>query len=196
MKTSADMIKRSSREGEQNHELAQFMMEEIDRLNRVVTRLLDFARPSTPKMEPCDVHDVMERALALVGPQHRLQDLEITREYASDLPRILGDREQLCQVFLNLIINAAQAMLGKGRLALAVSREGEDSVSASVSDTGPGIDAAILDNIFDPFFTTKEGGSGLGLAIVYRIVEAHKGRVAVKSTPGKGTTFTVVLPTA
>jgi signal transduction histidine kinase len=87
-------------------------------------------------------------------------------------------------------------MLGKGRLALAVSREGEDSVSASVSDTGPGIDAAILDNIFDPFFTTKEGGSGLGLAIVYRIVEAHKGRVAVKSTPGKGTTFTVVLPTA
>jgi signal transduction histidine kinase len=147
-------------------------------------------------MEPCDVHDVMERALALVGPQHRLQDLEITREYASDLPRILGDREQLCQVFLNLIINAAQAMLGKGRLALAVSREGEDSVSASVSDTGPGIDAAILDNIFDPFFTTKEGGSGLGLAIVYRIVEAHKGRVAVKSTPGKGTTFTVVLPTA
>ena len=196
MKTSADMIKRSSREGEQNYELAGFMMEEVDRLNRVVTRLLDFARPSAPKSEPCELGETLDRALALVGPQHRLQDLEISRDYAKEIPRARGDREQLCQVFLNLILNAVQSMAGGGRLSLATGEGEGETVFASVGDTGGGIDGKNLDHIFDQFFTTKDGGSGLGLAIVYRIVEAHKGRVEVNSAPGKGTTFTVVLPAA
>jgi len=194
MKTSADMIKRSCREGEQNYELAGFLIEEVDRLNRVVTRLLDFAKPSTPNIESCEINDIVDRALALVGPQHRLQDLELVREYTHGLARVPGDREQLCQVFLNLIINAVQAMPGGGRLALATGMDGGETVWASVADTGGGIDERIVDSIFDPFFTTKEDGSGLGLAIAYRIVESHGGRLEVKSNPGKGTTFTVVLP--
>ena len=196
MKTSADMIKRSFREGEQNYELAGFLIEEVDRLNRVVTRLLNFAKPSKPNIEPCEVNGIMDRALALVGPQHRLQDLEVVREYTHDLPRVPGDREQLCQVFLNLIINAIQAMPKSGRLTLATGTEGGEAVWAGVTDTGEGIDERIVDSIFDPFFTTKDGGSGLGLAIAYRIVESHGGRLEVESNPGKGTAFTVMLPVA
>ena len=196
MKASADMIKRSSREGEQNHELAGFMMEEVDRLNRVVTRLLDFARPSAPKSAPCELAEIVERALALMGPQHRLQDIDIVRAHAQGIPPARGDREQLCQVFLNLILNAVQAMSGKGTISLATGAGEGETVFASVGDSGSGIDGKDLDHIFDPFFSTKESGAGLGLAIVYRIVEAHKGRIEVNSTPGKGTTFTVTLPAA
>lgn len=196
MKTSADMIRRNSRDGEQNRELAEFMIEEVDRLNRVVTRLLDFARPQAPKIEPCEVAAVMERALALVGPQYRLQDFEIVKEYAGGIQMARGDHEQLCQVFLNLIINAAQAMPAGGRLTLSSGAGDGEGVWASVGDTGAGIDDRIMESIFDPFFTTKEDGSGLGLAIAYRIVESHKGRLDVKSAPGKGTTFTITLPAA
>ncbi|MCX6339238.1 MAG: ATP-binding protein [Candidatus Aureabacteria bacterium] len=196
MKTSADMIKRSCQEGEQNYELAGFLIEEVDRLNRVVTRLLNFAKPSKPNIEPCGINDIMDRALALVGPQHRLQDMEVVREYTHDLPGVPGDREQLCQVFLNLIINAIQAMPKHGRLTLATGMDEGEAVWAGVTDTGEGIDARIVDSIFDPFFTTKDDGSGLGLAIAYRIVESHGGRLEVKSNPGKGTTFAVVLPVA
>lgn len=196
MKTSADMIKRNSREGEQNHELAEFMMEEVDRLNRVVTQLLDFARPSTPNIEPCGMNSIFDRALALVGPQHRIQDIHIVRNYAAVLPPLAADREQLCQVFLNLIINAVQAMDGSGSLTLATGKGEGETVWASVSDTGKGIDTEVLSTIFDPFFTTKEKGSGLGLTIAYRIVETHRGRLDVKSAPGKGTTVTVVIPAA
>lgn len=196
MKTSADMIKRNSRQGEQNYELADFLMEEVDRLNRVVTQLLTFARPSVPNIEPCSLGDILDRALALVGPQHRLHDLEVVKHYAGNLPAVAGDREQLCQVFLNLIINAAQAMDGRGSLTLSTGTGEGDTVWAGVSDTGRGIDAKILNNIFDPFFSTKEEGSGLGLTIAYRIVEAHKGRLDVKSTPGKGTTVTLSLAVA
>ncbi|MDD5557221.1 MAG: ATP-binding protein [bacterium] len=196
MKTSADMIRRGSRDGEQNFELAQFMVEEIERLNRVVTRLLEFARPSAPKVESCDLHEILDRALALVGPQHRLGNLEIARDYAAGLPHIPGDREQLCQLFLNLIINAAQAMPGGGRLTLSTGFEGTGAVRVGVADTGEGIDEKILDNIFDPFFSTKEDGSGLGLAIAFRIAEAHRGRIEARSTRGEGTVFTVILPAA
>jgi PAS domain S-box-containing protein len=196
MKASADMIRRGSREGEQNWELAGFLMEEVDRLNRVVTRLLDFARPSAPRSAPCDLAEILERALALVGPQHRLQDVEVDRAYAPGVPRVRGDGEQLCQVFLNLILNAVQAMSGKGRLSLSTGAGEGETVVASVGDSGGGIAGKDLAQIFDPFFSTKEGGAGLGLAIVYRIVEAHKGRIEVNSTPGKGTTFTVTLPVA
>ncbi|MEJ2745501.1 MAG: ATP-binding protein, partial [bacterium] len=196
MKTSADMIKRNFREGEQNYELAGFLMEEVDRLDRVVTRLLDFAKPSAPNVAPCDVGDIMDRALALAGPQHRVQSLDVVKNYTKELPKVSGDREQLCQVFLNLIINAIQSMPKGGRLTLSTGMDGGETVWAGVADTGEGIDGRIVDNIFDPFFTTKANGSGLGLAIAYRIVDGHEGRLEVKSDKGKGTTFTVVLPTA
>ncbi len=194
MKTSADMIKRSFNAGEQNYELAGFLIEEVDRLNRVVTRLLDFAKPSVPNVAPCDIGEIMDRALALAGPQHRVQNLEVVKNYTHGLPKAPVDREQICQVFLNLIINAIQAMPKGGRLTLSTGMDGGETVWAGVADTGEGIDESIVDNIFDPFFTTKASGSGLGLAIAYRIVEGHEGRLEVKSDHGKGTAFTVVLP--
>jgi len=196
MKTSADMIRRNSRRGEQNHELAGFMMEEVERLDRVVTQLLDFAKPSMLNVKPCGINDVLDRALALVAPQYRLHDLRVVRKYGNDLPAIAGDKEQLCQVFLNLVINAAQAMEGGGTLTLETGHGDGETVWAGVSDTGGGIDPSILNNIFDPFFSTKEKGSGLGLTIGYRIVESHRGKMEVKSAPGKGTTVTVSIPTA
>ncbi|MCX6356676.1 MAG: ATP-binding protein, partial [Candidatus Aureabacteria bacterium] len=194
MKTSADMIRRNAPEGGENRQLAEFLIEEVDRLNRVVTRLLDFAKPSMADIAPCDVHDVLDRALALAGPPHWIREAGVVRLYDRALPPVAGDRGQLCQVFLNLILNAVQAMDGEGSLTLATARGDGKTVTVRISDTGKGIDEKILPNIFDPFFTTRESGSGLGLAVAYRIIEAHKGRIEVASAPGKGTTVTVSLP--
>ena len=194
IKTSADIIKRNSRGEEQNLEMSEFIIDEVDRLNRVVSRLINFAKPSKLRTQDCDLNDTLEKSIALVSPQYRLQDMKIAKKYAKDIPKVNADPEQLCQVFLNLVINAAQAMPGGGRLSITTGSRNEETVFASISDSGQGIDRKILSNIFDPFFSTKEEGSGLGLAIVYRIVEAHKGRVEVQSATGKGTTFTVILP--
>lgn len=194
IKTSADIVRRNSGEGEQNLEMAEFIIDEVDRLNRVVSRLLNFAKPSKPLIQPCDVHEVLDRALALVGPQYRLQDLHVVKRYARDLPPTRADSEQLCQVFLNLVLNAVQSMAAGGSLTLTTGSDDDGLVWISVEDTGQGIEENTLGSIFDPFFSTKKDGSGLGLPIVQRIVDNLKGRVEVNSSPGRGTTFTVRLP--
>jgi two-component system, NtrC family, sensor kinase len=170
---------------------------ETKRCHTIVKSLLDFARERKPLVESLHINEVLDATLKLFEGQFLFQNVEVVREYGANLPAIEADHSQLEQVFMNIILNAVDAMNGRGRLVLA-TREGEQAgfVEAGISDTGSGISQENLDRIFDPFFTTKGvgHGTGLGLSVSYGIVQAHGGDIAVTSTPGSGATFTVSLP--
>ena len=174
-------------------EIAFTMMEEVDRLNRVVTELLDFARPSPLTLKPGDIREVIERAMRLTEDDSRKKGITATFTAPSDLPAISMDFEHLTQVFLNLFINAFQAMSQGGRLAVTAAIQGS-RIAVTISDTGQGMAPDVLKNIFAPYYTTKPAGTGLGLAIVLKILEEHGCEIKVDSTPGRGTTFTLLFP--
>jgi signal transduction histidine kinase len=170
---------------------------ETERISEIVRGLLAFSRRSQhDAVEPVDVSEVLERTLALTEHQMRTENIQVVREFAPDLPRIEANAGQLQQVFMNLIINAFQAMSGGGTLRLTTRPGSERTVVVEVTDTGSGIPPDQLPHIFDPFFTTKEEskGTGLGLAITHHIVTDHGGEIEVRSEVGQGTQFTVELP--
>lgn len=190
-----------------SREFVGIILEEVDRLNRVVGSMLDFARPRQGIAGPTDVNAVVRRTVQVLSTERAGEDLGVHVELEPGLPRVSVDPEQLRQVLMNLFRNAAQAMKGHGEITIStrkrvgrVSRAGigmpaeEAFVELSVIDNGPGISHKILDNIFLPFFTTKEQGSGLGLSISQRIVQNAGGRIDVRSSEGKGSTFAVLLP--
>jgi hypothetical protein len=174
---------------------------EIERVNKIIKQFLDFARPRPPSLEPMEVKAILEETLALLVYEMEAQKISLDRSYAPDIPRVPMDREQMKQVFLNLMLNAIQAMERGGRLKVAIRRKsapsgdgGRSMAEISVQDTGPGMEEDIRSKIFEPFFSTKEEGIGLGLPIAQRIVEEHGGQIQVESRAGEGTTFTVILP--
>jgi len=174
----------------------QVMERETQRCSTIVKNLLDFARRREPSFrDGVDVNAVMEEALTLVSNRLALQNISLQKELG-DLPPITADPGQLRQAFLNLLINAAEAIQDSaGTIRVRTSYlEGEGVVEVEISDTGVGIKEEDLSRIFDPFFTTKEKGTGLGLSVVYGIINSHKGRIDVKSKVGEGTTFTIKLP--
>ncbi|MEO0108529.1 MAG: ATP-binding protein, partial [candidate division WOR-3 bacterium] len=167
---------------------------ECRRTARTIRDFLDFSRETEPMLAQLDLNTVLEETLVLLEPEATQQGVKIVRQFETRHPPVaLADREQLKQVFRNIILNALQAMPNGGRLALTTRRHGS-SAEVAIGDTGTGIDPANLDRIFDPFFTTKPGGSGLGLSVVYGIIDRHNGAIAVESKPGQGTTFTIRLP--
>jgi len=167
------------------------------RIDRTVRDLLDFARPAAPALLPLDLGAVLEGALRLGRVQTRFKQVEVALALPPDLPRVLADEHQLSQVFLNLLLNAGDAMGGAGQVRIVARAEGAQ-VAVEVEDTGPGIPAADLPRVFDPFFTTKDPGqgTGLGLAISHRILEALGGEIAARNLPGGGAGFTVRLRAA
>jgi two-component system NtrC family sensor kinase len=169
---------------------------EAYRCSVIVKNLLDFARERPMLMKPADVNQAVDEILSLVDNQAHIQGIEIVREL-SPLPRVMGDFGQLRQAFMNVAVNACEAMEGAGRLTVR-TREvpGELPVEVVFEDTGPGIPPERLRKIFDPFFTTKERGTGLGLSVVYGVVEKHGGRIEVDSREGEGTRFVIRLPAA
>ena len=180
-----------------HHENLKKIVKETSRCKDIVKGLLEFARPKEPEMSQINLNDVMERSLAIVEGQALFQNIKVNRKYASDIPKIVADGSQLQQVFMNIIINAAEAMNGKGTLSLSTSRDSEGSrIEARISDTGHGIKEEDKKRLFEPFFSTKEvgKGTGLGLAISYSIIQKHNGTIEVESQEGKGSTFTVKLP--
>ncbi len=189
----------------EDREFLEIIVEEVNRLNAVVTQFLDYSRPLKPALAPTSVNEVVEKTLRLLQPEvPPTVTLEV--ELAAWLPRVQADAEQLKQVFLNLALNAFQAMPRGGRLSvstrlardeLAYWREGSrraDLVEIRFHDTGAGIPDEARESIFVPFYTTKEKGTGLGLAISQRIVKAHQGSIVVHSAPDQGTEFLVSLP--
>lgn len=170
---------------------------ETMRCHAIVRSLLDFSRQSEPKIEHVEVNQLVDSALKFFEKQSYFRNIEVVRRYADGIPAIQADQLQLQQVLMNMIINAVDAMNGKGVLTLETAEAASGaSVEISLSDTGCGIPAENLDRIFDPFFTTKEvgRGTGLGLSVSYGIVQAHNGDISVVSSPGSGSRFTVTLP--
>jgi two-component system sensor histidine kinase HydH len=182
-------------------EFLDIIVEEVNRLNKIVSQFLDYARPYRGDQTPLDVNDVVKKTLHLLEKEEGVVPVEITNNLVEGLPPVRADAEQLRQVFLNLAINALQAMPGGGRLQVSTSlrrstRRGAAAAFLEVRfrDTGTGIPAGDGRNLFIPFFTTKEKGTGLGLPISQRIIENHGGTIEWRSQPGAGATFTVLLP--
>ncbi|MGC8793160.1 MAG: sensor histidine kinase [Bryobacteraceae bacterium] len=182
--------------GDPARENLEEVVRQAERCRNIVRGLLEFARQSEPHVEPLDLNRVVEETLALVARQSMFFNITVVKDLDPNLPRVMGDRGQLQQVFMNLLLNAVQAMEEKGTITLTSRATPGGFVEVSVTDTGCGIPPDKLGRIFDPFFTTKPSGKGvgLGLSIAYGIVTKHGGDIRVQSEVGKGSTFTVSLP--
>jgi two-component system, NtrC family, sensor kinase len=173
------------------------ILKDTQRCRDTVKELLEFARQTRQEMRPHDINKAISRTMFLLENQTLFQNISIEKELSSSLPQVQVDIQQMNHMFMNIILNAAQAMDGSGEMILRTYLWGNnDRVCIEISDTGPGIDKETLKHIFEPFFTTKaEGkGTGLGLSMVYGIVENHGGTITALSDPGKGTTFIINLP--
>jgi signal transduction histidine kinase len=181
------------------------ILAQIRRLDGTVRDLLTFARPARAEIGPCFLHQVLDRVLLVLAEDPSAANVRVVREYHSNLPPVFADGKLLEQVFFNLLLNAVQAMGGRGAITLrtALGEPGTTRtdgaplgphVEIRVMDTGPGIPAHLLREIFTPFFTTKPRGIGLGLAITRRIVEEHGGRISGGNLPGQGAMFRICLP--
>jgi signal transduction histidine kinase len=171
---------------------------EVDRISALVTELLEFARPSEPKFALEDINGILDGMILLVSTETKSKRIDILKNYASDLSPITIDREQMKQVFLNMLLNAIEATPENGKIFVKTRSytkpEGEPYIQIEFTDTGCGIRPEYLEEIFIPFFTTKEKGSGLGLSISNQIVQDHKGYIDVESQVNQGTSFFINLP--
>lgn len=174
---------------------------EVTRINRIIRQLLDFSRPSSGKLETAHVHDLLAATVNILKPQPMMQQVSVRFALEAERDEVMADPERLQQVFLNLILNAADALDGKGkgesgRLLWIRTGNSGDTVEIEFTDNGPGIGGEELIRIFDPFYTTKEPGkgTGLGLSVSYRIVEDLGGAIRAESSVGKGTTIRIILP--
>ena len=180
--------------GGREEEAAQRMIDEVERLDRVVSELLEFARPGSFETVQADLGEVIGRALRLAEADLKAKNIAVVFEMEPGFPLVRISTERLTQALLNLFLNAVQAMERGGTLRVVTRMSPDGMFSITVADTGPGIPAAIQASIFTPYFTTKSSGTGLGLAIVYQIAEGHGGRVSVGNAPGHGAEFTLTLP--
>ncbi|MGD0627039.1 MAG: ATP-binding protein [Thermodesulfobacteriota bacterium] len=182
---------------EEEQGYASIMVKEVDRLNRVITDLLDFARPKEPHRELHSLENILDHSLKLLEPELTRKKVGIEKEFEPNLPPALVDRDQISQAFLNLLLNSLESIDGGGKIRICLKKNRvQPSVEVSIVDTGRGIPQEDLGKIFEPFFSTKRKGTGLGLAIVHQIVDTHGGDIAVDSREEVGTTFRITLPTS
>jgi len=197
MRSSAQMLAdAASAQSESQTELAETIVAEVDRVERVVDGLIQLARPLDQRLEPTPLREILARAADFVAAQAQRQQIRIVRDFADGGPPAACDAEQIYQVVLNLVVNGLQALSHEGTIWLRTLPPAAGMAGFAVADDGPGLPAAIRDRIFLPFVTGREEGTGLGLAFVERIVKAHRGRITVCSESGKGTIFEVRLPIA
>ncbi|MFH1435809.1 MAG: cache domain-containing protein [Pseudomonadota bacterium] len=193
----AHLVLEDMKEDDPDRENVEKIIKETTRCKNIVKDLLDFARPKEPSKDEVDINGLLEKSLSMIERQAQFRNITIVKSLAGDMPRITADADQLQQVFMNIVINSAESMDTKGDLTLKTYHDSmKGRVVIECSDTGCGIPDEHLDRIFEPFFTTKEvgKGTGLGLAVSYGIVTRHGGSITVESKAGKGTTFTVRLP--
>lgn len=171
----------------------QVMQGELQRMSLLIEQFLEFARPRPPHFQRERLDEIMEETLLLIGPEARTRGVMIYKEWDASLPSVWVDGTQIKQVYLNLLLNALQAMPQGGKLIVRLHTSG-GSLLTAIADEGEGIQPEVRANLFQPFFTTKQGGTGLGLSISQRIIEGHNGRLRLLSRPGAGTTAVVRLP--
>ncbi|MEW5747022.1 MAG: PAS domain S-box protein [Nitrospirota bacterium] len=169
--------------------------EEVQRCKQITTTMLSFVRQPTYDKKAISLHELLDRTIELIGFQSRLKEMRIVRDFAPEMPSVIGSEGELRQVFMAVITNALDAMRNKGTLTLSTRIEDRKAI-VSIGDSGPGVAREHLSNIFEPFFTTKvtSGGTGLGLSIAKKIIEAHNGDISVTSKKNEGTVFTILLP--
>jgi two-component system sensor histidine kinase HydH len=170
------------------------MIQEVDRLNRVISELLEFARPTDLKRRSYDLNVLLRRCLQLVHQDAAGNQIDIQAHLAENLCRAVIDPDRMAQCVLNLYLNAIEAMAPGGQLTVTSEQTMTQEARIEITDTGGGIEPSDLEQIFNPYFTTKSKGTGLGLAIVHKIVEAHDGHIQVESASSEGTRFIITLP--
>lgn len=181
---------------QEHSKLLNVIIEEVNRLNGVVSQFLDYARPLTVKRQAKDINAVVQKAISILSANRLTDRITINAEFADDLPALPIDDQQLIQVILNISLNAVEAMPDGGALSFRTSKIATsvgDAIGITIRDTGGGISPQNLKNIFKPFYTTKERGVGLGLAICQRIIKEHGGVIRAKSIPGQGSVFFIRL---
>lgn len=166
---------------------------ELARMSLLVEQFLEFTRPRPPHFQRERIEEVMEETLLLIGPEARTRGIRLVRDWSKDLPPVWADGSQIKQVFLNLLINAMQAMRHGGALTVRLAVSG-GSLLTAIRDEGEGIAPEVRAKLFEPFFSTRRGGTGLSLSISQRIIEGHNGRLCLSSQPGAGTSVMVRLP--
>jgi signal transduction histidine kinase len=195
IKGAVEILKDDYRPEDARYEFIQILLKETDRLNHIVQEFLGFARPKQPDLQQADLNEAIESVVTLTAQEAKKAGVKVEKQLDSAIGMRGLDVSLLRQAFLNLVLNAIQAMDGGGVLTIGSSLQG-DAVEITIADTGQGISEENRKKLFSPFFTTKKNGTGLGLAITYRIIENHRGTIHVASEPGKGTTFTVKIPIA
>ncbi|MGD9575364.1 ATP-binding protein [Desulfovibrio sp.] len=180
--------------GGAEEDAAKTMAFEVNRLNRVVSELLQFARPNAIALTSTDINDVITRALRLADSDINSRGITVRFKPDTEFPPVNINAERMTQALLNLFLNAVQAMEQGGILGVRMEKKDDSMFAIVVTDTGKGMDKKTLAAIFTPYFTTKGAGTGLGLPIVHQIVEGHAGKISVASTPGVGSVFTMLLP--
>jgi len=185
------------RKDDPNRENLAEVIRQTERCRDIVKRLLEFSRQSKGNTESVDLNRVLQETLSLVQRQALFFNIDVVCNLDPELPRVMADRSQFQQVFMNILMNAVQAMNERGTITITTRHNSSGhSVEVAIADTGQGIPPEEIDRIFDPFFTTKESGhgTGLGLSIAYGIVTTHRGTISVQSELGKGSTFTIRMP--
>jgi len=191
---SSNLYKKVPEEGPLKEGLG-IIMRETQRCKLIIKELLEFARDQEPHIAPASITAILQKSLTILENEFLLRHIQIEKDFAVDLLDICVDANQLEQVFVNLLLNASQAIGDKGRITLRTRMDpARAEIIVDVIDTGCGIPQEHLGRIFEPFFSTKKNGSGLGLAVSFGIIQNHQGRLEVTSTPRQGSQFKVILP--
>ncbi len=191
--SSAELLKKKMTKIEPNNTIPDIIVEESTRLNNIITDFLNFARPRSPRLAPCRVEDVLEKNINFLAPQMKSQGHNVHISLDGKLPEVMADSDMLYQAFLNIFINALQAMPASGEISIRVQPV-EGAVQISFTDQGAGVPEDLLEKIWDPYFTTKDKGTGLGLGIVKNIIDAHGGDIRIENIPEGGARVVVLLP--
>jgi two-component system sensor histidine kinase AtoS len=195
MKVSIEVLLHELDLPDADREILRRVTDEILRIELLMRELLNFARPPRPQLDIVNINKVLDKAAILSGKNPSFSSVKVIKEYDNRAPGTMADPLQLQQVFMNLLLNAAEAMPGGGTLLLkTLYDDNSNSLHIMISDSGKGIDEKAMARIFQPFFTTKAKGTGLGLAITKRLIEQHEGNISVRNNPGGGTTFRILLP--
>jgi len=193
IRSSAELLRKKMAALDPVNTIPNVIVEETNRLNDIITGFISYAKPKKPSLIPCRVEDIIEKNLKFLESQMQEQGYQILRHYENNSPEIMADSAMLYQAFLNILINAMQAMPQGGNIHVSVGVD-EKFVNIVFEDEGEGIKESVLGKIWEPFFTTKDTGSGLGLGIVKNIVESHGGNIHIEQRTPKGTRVSVNLP--
>ena len=199
VKVSLDVLADELELPPDDKELFARIISEINRMERLLKSLLNYARPPQPQFDLVDINKLLDNSLKNVEPTAASRSdakIRFDRQLAPELPRVEADSSQMQQVFLNILFNAVDAIETEGSITVKTDLEEDQWVRIEISDTGRGMSEEALEKIFNPFFTTKTKGTGLGLSICRRLVEQHGGRIDVGSEAGEGTSFTIRIPLA